>query len=79
MGFDRGWAYGQPSGDLRIVEPFDHQSQNFALTLRQGKTGRGGLIGGLDQRLSGLWRERGAASVGSADGSHQFISRDILE
>jgi hypothetical protein len=34
MGFDRGWTDGQPAGDLRVVQPFDHQSQNFTFALR---------------------------------------------
>ena len=79
MGFDRGWTYGQPSGDLRIVQSLDHQGQNFTLALRQVKAGRWRLIGCLDQGLSGLRRECGAAGVRSADGLHQFIGRDILE
>ena len=53
MGFDRGWTYGQSSGDLRIVQPLDHQGENFTLALRQVKTGRWRLIGYLDQGLSG--------------------------
>ena len=45
MGFNCRWTYSQPSGDLRIVQPLDHQSQNFTLALRQVKAGRWRLIG----------------------------------
>ena len=62
MGFDRGWAYGQPSGDLRIVQPFDHQSQNFTLALRQGKAGRQAADWlsrpGLERPPARAWRDR---------------------
>ena len=54
MGFDRGWADGQPAGDLRIVQSLNHQGQNFTLALRQVETGRWRLIGCLDQGLSSL-------------------------
>ena len=66
---------GQPSGDLRIVQPLDHQGQHFTLALRQVKTGRRRLIGCLNQGLRSLRRERGAAGVRSADGPHQVRRR----
>ena len=79
MGFDRGWTYSQSSGDLRIVQPFDHQAQNFTLALRQVEAGRGRLIGRFNQGLRSLWREGGAAGVRRADGPGKFIGQDIFE
>jgi hypothetical protein len=39
MRFDRGWADGQPSGDLHIVQSLDHQVENFTLALGQVQAG----------------------------------------
>ena len=40
MRFDRGRAYGQSPGDLRIVQSLNHQGQHFTLALCQVEAGR---------------------------------------
>ena len=68
MGFNGGRADGQPSGDLRIIQSFNHQDQDFTLALRQVEARCRGLGGCMDQRLSGLGGKGGAAAMRCTDG-----------
>ena len=79
MRFDRGRADGQPPGDLHIVQPLDHQRQNFTFALRQVEAGRRRQIGSLNQRLGSFGGEGCASRMGGADGPNQIIRRDILK
>ena len=79
MGFDGRRADHQPSGDLGVIQTFDHQSQHNPLALRQIVARRGRLVGRIYKRLGSLWRQGGAPRVRCTDGSGQFIRRHIFE
>src|SRR3990170_236526 len=79
MGLDGGGADGQPRGDLRVVQPLDHQGQHYALALRQVEAGLRRLAGGMDQRLGSLGREGGPAGMRGANGLGQLVGRHVLE
>ncbi len=79
MGFDRGWTDCQSPGDLRIVQPFDHQGQHFTLALRQVETGRGRLVGCFDHDLGCLGGERGTTGMCRADRPDKIVRGDIFE
>ena len=40
MGFNCRWTYGQSSSDLRIIQSFNHQGENFTFAPRQVEAGR---------------------------------------
>ena len=79
MRFYRRWTDNQLACDLGIIEPLNHQGQNFVLAFRQVETGCRWLVGCLNQSLSSLGRECGTTGVRGADGPGQLIGRDNLQ